>query len=352
MTEDADEEPAPLAVLADMLLGRAGEASVKLGVHEVRVSSALVATGVVLGLAAFGVVATAQLRGGPPQGLRELGGVLGGAALVALLWGILAGLPAPRVMRGVALAGVAVAAVGIAAFSWAYPERWAKPGVPDMMVPVLGTYVLGLVLLVAATAGALVANFVERMQARERLRKELGREPTDEEIRADIELAMRRYPVTWGGIAADKGRGIQVHVEDIPPEWRAALPKMGKRTEAPQELTAVDQAVDRLRDFRGGRMRRERQPVGGVGDAAAALNALRAAQHQQATAPKPTLVDRLLGRKPKAVALPKALAPWATGGTRIPRGPSLPPTNGSKPLNGHGAERRKPPGPPAPPESR
>jgi hypothetical protein len=289
--------PDPVAVFGEMLLGKAGPPTAAIATREIRASSALVLGGVTLGVAGFGAIALAQGQA-VPQHLRELGGVLGGAGLLVLLWGILAGLPGHRLLRVVGLVGAFVGAVGMAAFVWAYPEQWGKPGVADHTVGVLGTYVAGVVLLVGATFGALIADFVLRMQVKSRLRDELGREPSDAEIQADIDYAMRRHKVTWGGLAEDTGKGLTFKAEPLPAEYQAIMPKFGRETIAEGERKhAVDHAVDALTAFRGGRMRTDEMPEAGLGDASDALRALRNAQGAKPV--KRTWLDRLLGRWPK-----------------------------------------------------
>jgi hypothetical protein len=287
----------PVKLLGSMLLGKGGPATGNISTHEIRVSSALVLGGVCLGLAGFAAITLSLTQGGDPYPVRRLGGVLGGVGLLMLMWGILAGLPSHRTLRVIGLFGAVIGGIGIAAFAWAYPQNWGRPRVDDHTVTVLATYVLGLVLLVAATFASLVADFVLRMQVRSKLRGELGRDPTDEEIQRDIDEAWRRHKVTWGGTVADTGRGIKVKVEDLPADW-AALPRIGREVYAGGErATAVDTAVDQLTNFRGGRQRKSELPEAGLGDSAGALKALRTAR---AEAPKPSFWDRLLRRAPKA----------------------------------------------------
>ncbi|HEV8359917.1 MAG TPA: hypothetical protein VGR28_05600 [Candidatus Thermoplasmatota archaeon] len=312
-----ENEPAavedPVGLLGDMLLGRAGPAEGAIQQREIRVSSGLVLGGVCLGLAGFGVIALAQGQDNP-YALRELGGVLGGAGLLVLLWGILQGLPSHRTLRVIGLTGMVVGALGMVAFVWAYPEQWGRQDRVDQTVPVLGTFVVGMVLLVFATFASLVADFVLRMQVKARLRGELGREPTDAEIQADIDEAWRRHKVTWGGTVADTGRGIKVRVEAVPKEWVAAMPRIGREVHASGErASAVDNAVDKLVDFRGGRMRRTELDEAGMGSSADALRALRAAQGAKPA--KRTWLDRLLGRWPKP---PPGYGPGAMSGPKPP----------------------------------
>jgi hypothetical protein len=284
--------PEPLPLLRDLVLGRGETPQPGVQTRQIRASSALVLGGVCLGLAGIASLALAQFQD-RPQGLRELGGVLGGLGLLVLLWGILAGLPSARLFRRAGSLGAVVGLLGLAAFAWAYPQNWGKLDAPDHSVTVMATYTAGVVLLVGATFAALVADFVLRMQVRGRLRTELGREPTDEEIQRDIDEAMRKHRVTWGGVVADEGTGLRVKVESLPSEWAAIMPKIGRETVASGErVTAVDNAVDKLLEFRGGRNRTGAMPEAGVGDAANALRALRAAQPERRA--KRGWLDRLL----------------------------------------------------------
>lgn len=304
--------PAPGAVLRELLLGKAGRTDGSIAPHQIRVSSGLVLAGVCLGLAGVSAVALAQ-EAAAPQELRELGAVLGGLGMLVLMWGILSGLPPHRTVRVVGLGGVLIGILGLAAFVWAYPQNWSKALVVDHTVPVLVTYVTGMVLLVAATFASLVADFVLRMQVRSKLRGELGRDPTDAEIQADIDQAMRRHKVTWGGLAEDRGKGLKFKAEALPTEWQTIMPKFGRESVATgTRAAAVSDAVDALTTFRGGRMRTGEIAEGGAGDAANALRALRTAH---AVAPKRSWLDRLLGR---------ALKPPPGYGAAPPAMPGLP----------------------------
>lgn len=294
--EPESAAPEPGKVLGELLLGKAGRPTGGIASHEIRVSTGLVLGGVCLGLAGFAALALGQ-GAAVPQELRELGAMLAGAGLLVLLWGILAGLPPHRTLRVLGLGGLVIGCLGLAAFSWAYPQNWGKPGLTDHTVTVLGTYVAGLVLIVAATFAALVSDFVLRMQARSRLRGELGREPTDDEIQRDIDEALRRHKVTWGGLSEDHGKGIIVKAEALPSDWKIVAPRFGKETVASGERAdAVSSAVDALTNFRGGRQR-----TGEIaeGESAGAADALRALRSAQAVAPKRSWLDRLLGRWPK-----------------------------------------------------
>lgn len=294
--EPESAAPDPGQVLGELLLGKAGRPGGGIATHEVRVSTGLVLGGVCLGLGGFAAIALGQ-GAAVPQELRELGAVLAGAGLLVLLWGILAGLPPHRTLRIIGLGGLVIGCLGLAAFSWAYPQNWGKPGLTDHTVTVLGTYVAGLVLIVAATFAALVSDFVLRMQARSRLRSELGREPTDDEIQRDIDEALRKHKVTWGGLSEDTTKGLKFRAEALPGDWKVFAPRFGRETVASGERAdAVSSAVDALTHFRGGRQRSGEIAEGGSADAAEALRALRTAQ---AVAPKRTWLDRLLGRPAK-----------------------------------------------------
>lgn len=314
---DGGKAPPPGKVLGELLLGKAGQPSAGIATHEIRLSSGLVLAGVCLGLAGFGAIALAQ-GAAVPQELRELGGVLGGLGVLVLLWGILAGLPQHRLLRVLGLGGVVIGLIGLAAFVWAYPQNWGKPGVTDHTVTVLGTVVAGVVLLVGATFAALVSDFVLRMQVRGRLRGELGREPTDEEIQRDIDEAMRRHKVTWGGLSEDHTKGLKFRAEPLPGDWKVYAPRFGKEVVASGERAdAVSTAVDSLTNFRGGRQRTGEIAEGSSAGAADALRALRAAQ---AIAPKRSWLDRLLGRWPKpppgyGAAPPRLAGPRPPGPT-------------------------------------
>jgi hypothetical protein len=285
------DDPAenPLGLVRDLALGRAGP----LRQRDIRFSTGFVLGGLTVALAGAACIMLAQTHNDASTwALRRLGGVLGGAGLLTLLFGILAGLPANRWLRGLGVLGVLLGSGALALFAWAYPDQWSKVDAPDWSVPVIALYTLGAAMLVGAAFAALVADFVLRWQTRARLQQELGREPTDEEIRRDIEEAWRRHKVSWGGVAMVEGKGLTVKVEPLPAEYLVGRGKVGKQLEVSGDrAAAVDSAVGQLSQFRGGRMRTGELPEGGMQDAALALRSLR---QERAAAPKPGLWARLL----------------------------------------------------------
>ena len=78
--------------------------------------------------------------------VREVGGVLAGVGVPAVLLGTLTVLPADRETRAAAVVGAAVAVLGVALFTHAYPCQWsgatcAPAG--DLTLPTVGVYALG-----------------------------------------------------------------------------------------------------------------------------------------------------------------------------------------------------------------
>jgi len=104
--------------------------------------------GAVLLLVAIAVTATDALvsRGITVGEARELGGVLGGVGVPAMLLGISTVLPASRRTRAAAIIGASISLFGVALFYHAYPCQWVGStcGPPtNLTLQTVGVYFLG-----------------------------------------------------------------------------------------------------------------------------------------------------------------------------------------------------------------
>lgn len=144
--------------------------------------------------------------------LRELAIVTGAIGAPALLIGIVVLLPVDRRMLAVAAGGSIICVVGIARFVSVYPTNFNVSG-PDATAEVVGIYSFGLVLVVAATAAALIAHRVE--QATDTVASEDEDEGdaetvTDAEVEADIERELENTEISWGGVEKRETRRLNL----------------------------------------------------------------------------------------------------------------------------------------------
>ncbi|HVL87138.1 MAG TPA: hypothetical protein VM681_03885 [Candidatus Thermoplasmatota archaeon] len=251
--------------------------------RRLHASFLLFVSGALLVLAALALVAWGQAYPADASQsmmrywMRQTAGIAGGLGVCALFLGMLSALYTRAYMRWLGLAASATALAGVLGFAYAYPFAWGVPGQTDWSIPVSLALGVSLAVLIGTTFAAVASNVILRTQARGRLRAELGREPTDDEIERDIDDALRRYRFTWGGLAEgqDASRGLRIRDDPLPPEWQAMGWKLG-RDEERADTTALDAAHRQLDAFRGGRLRHGELALGNLDASANALQALRA----------------------------------------------------------------------------
>lgn len=202
--------------------------------------------------------------------LRHAGGVIGGVGATALFVGIVAALSTRPYMRWLAAAGGFVALAGTAGFAYAYPYHWGVG--QDLSVPVILTLTAGFTLLVGSTFAAVVSNLILRQRIRAKLRDELGREPTDEEVERDVERALADYEYTWGGVAKDTTKGLRIREESFEGYemhgWKF-------QDEELDDSLSIAQSTQMLTQLRGGVERQGTIALDGVDQKGAALAHLR-----------------------------------------------------------------------------
>lgn len=188
---------------------------------------------------------------------RETGGVIAALGPPAILVGISITLPTKWTMRILDGIGIILTLVATGLFMAFYPYKWNTATGHELWSIVL--YVTGLAALLASTISSLIGYYVARATAG------MGGggggsgeasydnyDVPDSVIERDIELAMRRYSVSWGGEGADSASkgGIQFGVQD---EFAPGTVIGGKGTARTVTLDApqVDTATDKLRSLRG-----------------------------------------------------------------------------------------------------
>lgn len=260
-----------------------------------------------LALGAAGVVTFLYSATLPPNTLstyavREVAAVAGSVGLPALLVGVVVLLPVDRRMLFVAAAGSVVCLGATALFVWAYPQDWNVVTPPDYSARGVAVYSVGLVAVIAATGAALVAHRVERATvgagggaagaaAGGAAAEDDAAEPTEAEVRADIERELSDAELTWGGVERSQTRRLELDtsaVDDVDREQLA-----GSATETRTSDDGVSDAVAQLKGLQGG----EAETASGesTDDQAAALRELREQQRESESEDR-SLLDRLRDR--------------------------------------------------------
>jgi hypothetical protein len=250
--------------------------------------------------------------------IREIGGVLAGLGPPMILLGISVTLPTRWTMRILDAIGALLCIGGLAVFMYLYPFKWNTGGGQEMWA--VFAYVAGCAALLASTISSLIGYYVSRATGGgagmgDVSASEYNYDIPDSVIEKDIELAMRRYNVSWGGEGADnqQSKGVQFQVND---EFAAGTIIGGKGVARSVTLDApqVDTATDKLRSLRGTKGVSS-VDTKGVDDTTAALLKFRQQKAQQEAAKKNrgfwAAIKRLFGIKPKPAAT--GAKPGATG---------------------------------------
>lgn len=225
------------------------------------------------------------ILGAAVYGLREPGyfalaqpGYLFGLLSVPLaLMGIVVLLPTSRRIVTTAFGGLALAVVAAGAFLWVYPSVWFEFG-PWNTLFIIGTYAVGLAVIIATTGSALVAHRLtqgQKTKAGTATADSDGDGPstesiTDEEIESDIEAAMSDVDISWGGVEQTETRRLDF-TTDYADEASGSLDVEAEQTVSTR---GVDAEVDGLRQLKGGETDVETAD-GTVDDETAALRELK-----------------------------------------------------------------------------
>jgi len=208
-------------------------------------------------------------------------------------------------------AGTAVTLVGTGLFVWAYPQDWNVVSPPDYSAQVVAVYTAGLVAVIAATGGALVAHRVEQAGAAAvgssagggtapddatgpaSGTDSDGATVTDADVRADIERELEDAELTWGGVERSETRRLELDtsaVDDVDVDREKLA---GSATETRTTTGTVNDAVSELKGLQGG----DTKTASGEGtdDQAAKLRELREQQQREAEA-EAAENDSIVGR--------------------------------------------------------
>ncbi|GAB7008955.1 DUF7139 domain-containing protein [Halorubrum trueperi] len=264
-----------------------------------------------VGVAVFLYSATLPQNTLSTYAVREVAAVAGAVGLPALLLGIVVLLPVDRRMVYLAGVGAAITLVATGLFVWAYPYNWNVPDSVDYSAQVVAVYTVGIVAVIAATGGALVAHRVERATGgaagggtgAASGKADAGAAGgasaddealTEEQVRADIERELADAELTWGGVERTESRRLELDtsaVDDIEVDRERLA---GSATETRTTSGSVTDAVSELKGLQGGEAKTA--SGGGTDDQAAALRELREQKRKEAEAEAATsgsIVDRI-----------------------------------------------------------
>lgn len=247
----------------------------------------------VVGLALFLWSASLEAGSAFYWNLRRVAVVLASLGLPSSMVGIVVLLPVDRRALHAAAGGLAVCGLAMAFFVAVYPDNWNVQSTVDYSAQGIAVYAIGLVVVLASTAAALVAYQLERSRpASGNPETAPDEEITDERVARDIERAMEDVTLTWGGVRRKETRKLAVDTgtEEVD---RSSFDRVeAKSTRAAG--TEVDTAVASLQGLRGGR---EKQATGsGTDGQAAALVELRERKRAEALATRDPPLKRLRSR--------------------------------------------------------
>lgn len=166
---------------------------------------ALFFSGAALGISALTILAASDAVIQDAASRRELAGILAGIGFPLTFFGLQLTLPARLLIQIVAGVGAAIMLFATWLFASLYPEQWNQVTV-DRSSEVVSWLVVGVAILVTTVALSLVLNYVSRFvalpgQEQVDIYADRDREPTMEEILADIEREVSRQGLTWGGMS-------------------------------------------------------------------------------------------------------------------------------------------------------
>ncbi|MFB6162397.1 MAG: permease [Halococcoides sp.] len=231
-----------------------------------------------IALVAFLVSTTAEPNGALYYSARKAGFSVGMVGVPLVMVGVIVLLPVERKAIAGGALGTAITLVATGLFYWAYPYHFNIPTNtrPDYSGPIVLIYALGLAVLFAATAAALIAYLIAsqkptpaEIQAPED-EEDDEESYSDEEIREDIETAMEGVDLTWGGVEKHEGTALQLNVD----MGDADLSGMQVEAERTTSDRGVDDQVSGLTSMKAGDAKTATSEST-VDDQTAALNDLR-----------------------------------------------------------------------------
>lgn len=239
--------------------------------------------GLGLGIAGILVFLYSATLSETAYGLRQVAIISGAVGAPSLLGGIVVLLPVDKRMLLVASGGSVICVAGVVRFVSVYPNDFNVSVGPDYAAQVVGIYSVGVVVVIAATAAALVAHQIEQAAGDTDAEgagtgdDAAGETVTDEQVQTDIDSALDEADLSWGGVAKTETRTLNLDtsaVDDIDSE---SIPDSGIETRT--DDGSVTNAVSQLKGLQGGEV--ETASGEGTDDQAAALRELREQQQKE-----------------------------------------------------------------------
>jgi len=182
-------------------------------------------------------------------------------------------LPIKRKAVYGALTGALIACVATVAFVSSYPGQWAEAGAKRMLI-VMGSYAVGVSIVLAATAAALIAHHLERVTVptAPEVKKDESTEDgvSKEEVEKDIEEAMEEVDLNLGGVERSENRDLTFRTDFDDSGLKGGQSKKPTKTVS----SGVDAQVEGLRSMKVGGSKTETSDST-VDDQASALTDLK-----------------------------------------------------------------------------
>ncbi|AWB26548.1 DUF7139 domain-containing protein [Halococcoides cellulosivorans] len=175
-----------------------------------------------IALVAFLVSTTAQPYEGLYYPARRAGFSVGLVGVPMILLGVIVLLPVERKAIVGGAVGTVFTLIATAWFYTAYPYNFnvAGTGQADYSGQIVLIYAVGLAVLLAATATALIAYLIARqkpgpadIQAPDEDDEQDEESYSDEQIRDDIDTAMEGVELTWGGVEKHEGTALKLNTD-------------------------------------------------------------------------------------------------------------------------------------------
>lgn len=160
----------------------------------------------VFALGVYGSTALAEIGSDLYWQLREISFALAAVSLPTTLLGIIVLLPVDRRSIGAGLLGHLIILGVTWFFMKTYPYQWNVAGNGQQALWGMVVYSVGILLLTATTAAALISYHIERSSdtaGGADASDGGGVEVTEEQVEQDIEEAMEDAELTWGGVYRD-----------------------------------------------------------------------------------------------------------------------------------------------------
>lgn len=240
------------------------------------------AVGILLGIAGVALFLIGEPRAATTLAWRKVAILLAACAAPLILTGISLALPARQPMRWVWASGVAFTAASVWMFLLHYPQRFnvGALGTEDKAPLIASLFAVGAAIMTATLLAQIVAMALRRHGAVEEGEGiwEDGYEVSDRQVERDIDDAMRRHPVTWGG-APKPTPGIEIGVASFGTD--TVIRGRGAARRVQLAVPELERSSERLRSMGAASVQVPEEGISGASDALGELRRLQAANPKQ-----------------------------------------------------------------------